>query len=795
MLPKVSLNDGKHKLIVAEAGERVLTPKENLAYEKSHPSARKEPMKADIVYDLGGIVSGIGDRIKNQTPEQKQRQINNMPGGEDPGHTQTTPMLNQMPMYDEGGKVEHMPSIPERIITRAKELYNQGKALVAPMDTEIKSLQEKQRNVNDVAPKPAMKTLGEPQPAMGKAYDCGGMVYDDGGVVTPTDHEKEAAYHQAAAEVHAEEAAKENGPPVDFGGAVLPNPKGIKVQADTDKPERSDGSLPGGARMNTDLAPVGPPNMDVSNPESNQMESMGTEASARSPLGSTGAPRTPKMRPLPLQVRPEPPKTAPEAPAEAPDINTIIQQDKIDAAKRGHAGLSDLGLAMIHENALGTKPKAEPVGPELVQGTPEKPTYTGDQSLEVAKRDTQLKQLREKMLYAPTEQERFQAEKDLAELKRRTPWGSAENHPGVLGKILHGISSVAQGAARGVAPYVLPAIPGSQANIAQQENIGEQGVEQAQEKRLKAAQTASAEQQPELKKEQQKLAAEKLENALRIAGYKTDPDTGEHVPLTYEEMSPQQQAVYDQKESVQTLNEAKSHEQEAKAILEKYKADPNSAQNQAALARIQDMARRAGIAAEKLGLDKAKYMADYFGLGTDGQPIPGAEVNDQGKPVGPKMSKGSETTSQRLNKSDLSQNVQLNAKRAIKMIEDNPELFGKVAGRYTNVRQMAGSGDQAIIDLGIEVHNMAVASAGIHGQRGQAAVEAYEKDILNKFHNSPAATISGLNELSGSVQTFIDDAKAGKHAAPTPGTTPSNTGGTSAFDQWKKSQQKASATQ
>ena len=106
------------------------------------------------------------------------------------------------------------------------------------------------------------------------------------------------------------------------------------------------------------------------------------------------------------------------------------------------------------------------------------------------------------------------------------------------------------------------------------------------------------------------------------------------------------------------------------------------------------------------------------------------------------------------------------------MIRANPELFGKVSGRYTNTRQMAGTNDAAIVDLGIEVHNMAVASAGIHGQRGQAAVESYEKDILNKFHNSAEATVSGLNEISGSVQTFIDDAKHGKKVAPTPENVP-----------------------
>ena len=55
-LPRINLHDGKHKLIVAEDGERVLTPEQNEKYEASHPNARKEPMKANV-YDFGGGIS------------------------------------------------------------------------------------------------------------------------------------------------------------------------------------------------------------------------------------------------------------------------------------------------------------------------------------------------------------------------------------------------------------------------------------------------------------------------------------------------------------------------------------------------------------------------------------------------------------------------------------------------------------------------------------------------------------------------------------------------------------------
>jgi hypothetical protein len=549
---------------------------------------------------------------------------------------------------------------------------------------------------------------------------------------------------------------------------------------DTDNPEDNN-KLQGGAKMNIQNAPLSSPQMDTSNAKG--LGYIPTEASTKpSPI----VPDT-KMRNLPTYETPkrsgamdrpnvpqsvDPLRAKNEAavktgdneasaktagyPVEttAPDPMDIIQQDKIAAMKKGPAGLSDLGTAMIHENLLNAgKPRPEQMPTK--EFTPE----------DEAKQ--QKEALHQKMLYAPTEQERFQAEKDLAELKRRTPWGSPENHPGALGKIGHVLGNIGQAALMGTAPYALPMIPGSQASIAGQEARGEQGVEQAQGKELKEAQIAEAQAKPELQKSAQALTAEKTkateEAALRKQGYTMGPE-GKPVPIPYEEMSQHEQGVYD-------LNQAKANAQDAIAQLKKAQADPSSPQNQAIIAKAKDEAKKLDLAGQKLGLDVDKYKADYLGVDHDGNPLPGVQTTEAGKPVGTKVSKAEQTTtSMRLNKADLSQNVQLNAANAAKLIDANPDLFGKVSGRFTNVREMAGTNDPAIMQLGIQVHNMAVASAGIHGQRGQAAVEAYEKDILNRFRNSPEVTKAALTELSGSVQTFIDDARAGKKVAPTPKT-------------------------
>jgi hypothetical protein len=844
--PTIRVNDGEHKLVVVKSGERILTPEQNRKYEMGHPRARKEPMKANVVFDQGGMIDPDAsvDAMNSQTSQapptdpnalakkaldnsKKLAAANAMPGQ---GHvdTSTSPLLNQE-AFDQGGDVQAEPSVGERIASRAKELLSQSKAVSAPEDNEAQAFKEKQEMVNSVAqPKPVvdpgtmnnnvpsdrmhpsagygmgkgekrlytdpqgnpinpttpqgMGAAGPQRPVpsglMGKAYDCGGMVYDEGGDVT-VDPAKQAAISQATQEIKAEDQG--GGAPADFAGPVLPNPKGIKVSDDTERPPDEPTRLSGGAKMTTDNAPLTAPKMDTSNPPHNEIETSGQLSSAKgSPMVSSGqmgkglpaieqpkgnAGMLPGTTDQPDQYKNEieaslqgrtvghDSSVSPyrnEDPAKA-HLQAISDQDKLKAAAMGKDGLVDQGANMIHAKALGLNKSNEVPLPQPAAPTARENVVN------------QEKQLREKMLNAPTEQERFQAEKDLAELKRRTPWGSEGSaHPGMMGKLAHAASAIGQGIGQGIAPYAVNAIPGSRADIARQENLGEQGVEQAQKKEMTTAQTAVEQGKPELQKEAQGIAEEKNTIAadknkmqhdaqLRQRGYKIDA-TGAEVPIPYEELSTHEQGVYD-------LNQAKSHAQDALAELKSAQASPDSPQSQLILAKAKAEGEKMDQAGQKLGLDVDKYKAEYLGLSHDNTPLPGAQLTSEGKPIGTKVTgaKGGQPTAMQKNKADLSENVQHNVDDATKLIRANPDLFGKVQGRFTTAAQMIGSNDAAISRLGVVIHNIAVASGGIHGQRSQQAVEAYEKDLLNRFKNSPEATIAGLKELRGSVGDFMKD--------------------------------------
>lgn len=446
---------------------------------------------------------------------------------------------NEAHAYRAAAQGEAPPTALGAIATRAHEIYNQGKdylgnlgaqgaALGKPLDSEAAAFKEKQQQINEAmgtaqpaqqapAPSTQMRPLAphqaQPHAAYGSrpgekridttemlkplpSYDGGGevpedqvaKVHEDEHVLTP---EENAAYQQAEQEV--------KGAPADFGGPIMPNPKGIKVQSDTDAPEVD--KMTGGAKMSTDNAPLTPAKMDTSNPPHNEMEPGPVqEASAKSPLGAA-APASTGMKPLPGQAAPAPEATPAQTPAEeqAPDIMKIIHQDKLAAASKGTAGLADLGTAMIHEKAFAPKKEENAgAGPDLVAPTPEMPKYTGPmkpiqtmehQAFEQKRKDYDQR-VQAAMDLGTPEGDREAASLQLAKqhFEKLHPYGSEDNHPGVLGKIEHGLAKAGNIAGDIVAPGTMALIPGTALNKqnqaqqlrGQEQAATKEGLEQAQ---------------------------------------------------------------------------------------------------------------------------------------------------------------------------------------------------------------------------------------------------------------------------------------------------------------------------
>jgi hypothetical protein len=292
------------------------------------------------------------------------------------------------------------------------------------------------------------------------------------------------------------------------------------------------------------------------------------------------------------------------------------------------------GVPAAPTGDLGIKPMTPPTAP------------TKKESIEAGKEE--YKANRPQVTAPPNSAEFWQEKIAQDEYDKAHPWGSdVSAHPGTLGKIGHVLGQVGQIAGGIVAPGIVANIPGTRLSRAIKE-----GGEAAEEGQAENRETAKAGEETRAKHEEnvsqvneQKLenAEEKLHNdqaktlnerelGLRKQGLKPNPTdpTGPPIPLTREDMSEQEQAVLD-------LKGAQTDSAAAKAALTKIQADPNSPQSKQALQRIQIMAKNAATAAEKLGLEKKKYLADYFGLDENLQPIAGTQTTPEGKPVGPKI--------------------------------------------------------------------------------------------------------------------------------------------------------------
>jgi hypothetical protein len=245
--------------------------------------------------------------------------------------------------------------------------------------------------------------------------------------------------------------------------------------------------------------------------------------------------------------------------------------------------------------------------------------------------------------------------------------------------------------------------------------------------------------------------------ALRNKGLKLDAN-GNQIPIPYEELSPTEQAAIDLKQSQQEAAQAR-------ADLDKAKNDPKSPAYKAAYGRLLVAQKNAETAAGRLGLEGKKYMADYFGVDENNNPLPGAPTDEEsGRPIGPRVANAGNPSADRLRRGDLARNAITNIDAIKARIDHSPGLFGKVAGRVSNLSQLAGTTDKDLAALAIEIHNVALASNGAHGLRSAGAVQQTENDILNHFRNSPEATKEALDAMTKSLSTFVEDQKHGKRA-------------------------------
>jgi hypothetical protein len=103
---------------------------------------------------------------------------------------------------------------------------------------------------------------------------------------------------------------------------------------------------------------------------------------------------------------------------------------------------------------------------------------------------------------------------------------------------------------------------------------------------------------------------------------------------------------------------------------------------------------------------------------------------------------------------DLAQNGLHNLNTIKDMIEQSPDLIGKMQGRLSQGKKLLGTDDPRLgtIDAALDAYGMAV--AGAHGVKAQQARKDAEHALLNGLKNGPDATNAAINTMAGSLNEF-----------------------------------------
>jgi hypothetical protein len=392
-------------------------------------------------------------------------------------------------------------------INYLKDLYTQGKALVHPLTGEAQAIADKSATIDQYknGTQPVSQSpLGVIAPAAPAA--------NPGAVTNPAAH-----YGDRPGEQRLQWALKPL-PSYAKGTPYVPEDQIAQIhEGEKIVPADQNPDNPEVAEVQTPQLPA----IEVAPHTLSGTTNMSGKPSQPSPLGSIDGDPVKEADPSQIKkVDPAFPKTV--AP---PELMQALQADKMEAAKSGN--LVGLGKAMISEK-LANMPTYG--GPNADGSEAPKPGEKIDD--DTAKKDTQEQYKNRLKDY----DERIRAAEDLntpqghilagdlkqakVDFMKQNPWGTNGNHPGLGGKILHGLSEIGQIAGSAIAPQVVAQIPGTQLNLAEKRGEGEAETAAGEDAKLKEAQAAHQNASAKAVSDQNKLYGQ-----LLVHGYTLGQDT------------------------------------------------------------------------------------------------------------------------------------------------------------------------------------------------------------------------------------------------------------------------------
>jgi hypothetical protein len=358
----------------------------------------------------------------------------------------------------------------------------------------------------------------------------------------------------------------------------------------------------------------------------------------------------------------------------------------------------------------------------------------------------------------------YEGQLERAQLEKENPWGSAENHPGVLGKIGHVLGRIGNVALTAAAPGLATLTEGTDLNKLAQASQNRAGLEQAKTQELaQQAEKTRAQHEENVSdlnaqrlEETERANRAKEEGGLAKFGMKRDEEGN----IVADEESP----VYKQnqekiknaaalRDSVIGLRQSQASLNEAKEEFEKSKNDPNSPQYQLALKKLQAANLAHEVAEKNLELHEKEFSN---------------KISEQEflKPSGQAQSRGSAAQAVLDLMPDLKDLV--NAHRAD---------MGPIMGRINRGEIEIGNVDPEIARLYSAMKSFYALQPAVHGFRNAEFVKDFEH-ALGTLERNPDAFLAGMEGLKPTLQsvakegiTYHKRIKEGQPNAPA-GTTP-----------------------
>ncbi len=314
-------------------------------------------------------------------------------------------------------------------------------------------------------------------------------------------------------------------------------------------------------------------------------------------------------------------------------------------------------------------------------------------------------------------------------------------HPGFWKKFGSVAARIGDVAGTALFPGVTAQIPGTELHhdVLLNQQQGRVNSDLATEQQQ--AQTHNLELKPELDQSKLELSQQKVQNAQEAAEQKLSAQLAQHgfkkdangaiVPLTYEEMSQEQQAVHDLKVSQQEMADAQ-------AAYKKAQKDNVPLQMEMARRRIETAQQNSAIAAERLGLSKEQFANKL-------------REQELIKPSGQTQSRGS-----------AAQTALDVLPGLIETIKKNAKTMGPLMGRIARGEIAIGNVDPKTAEVYTALKSMYALQPAVHGFRNAEFVKDFESAVGN-IERNPEGVIGGLQGLKPTLEKVRDEGKTFHH--------------------------------